>query len=487
MIVAFGLIVFSIVSGRSNFSQRLYIFIFVGISGIVGSAFSMGFSLSPNWHSEYSLPARLFLDLFICISFSELLSVICFGIRNMVWPYISPLAPVAERFEIGSYLVMNGAIATMTAVSLACNYSSESVWGSHLHFCVPLWFASAALFVMLAWVFVPDQQKNDANPISDENMKYAEFFSIVLPALMSSFLVSFFFAIFVAVPRAGVYFGGLWLAASIAFLLYRLIIFPELSLSLGVFILFLIAISGIVGSSLMIAYSPNADWHSTAPLLTRLAVDLTVCICLAEVITIISLEISAYGCPLAFLKLRSGNGREYIVFLVLNSVTSTVIAIIFCFSSSSDKIWVPGFACCIPVWLLSTGMHLIANWFVNGWGSFIQNQTTRTLYHQTGRDAAERIKKSQIMICGSSGLAGGGIYFADSKEETQRKCHDHGVMLAADVDLGKWLIVGNGTPGNARPDPLLCDSVFIRLLNSGVEYVVYDTSRIKNIREIPMY
>lgn len=56
---------------------------------------------------------------------------------------------------------------------------------------------------------------------------------------------------------------------------------------------------------------------------------------------------------------------------------------------------------------------------------------TRTLYHVTSVDAARAIKASGRMLRGSSGLAGGGIYFADSPQDAHRKAHRTGVCVCA--------------------------------------------------------
>ena len=61
------------------------------------------------------------------------------------------------------------------------------------------------------------------------------------------------------------------------------------------------------------------------------------------------------------------------------------------------------------------------------------------LFHQTNEETAKIILRTQTMKPGSSGLAGGGIYFATTKELTGHKAHAHGVILKAYVALGKIL------------------------------------------------
>lgn len=59
-----------------------------------------------------------------------------------------------------------------------------------------------------------------------------------------------------------------------------------------------------------------------------------------------------------------------------------------------------------------------------------------TLYHQTSPKNADAIRREGKMLRGSSGLAGGGIYFAKSKEATAGKAHQFGVIITAKVKLG---------------------------------------------------
>lgn len=96
------------------------------------------------------------------------------------------------------------------------------------------------------------------------------------------------------------------------------------------------------------------------------------------------------------------------------------------------------------------------------------------MYHQTDRDSADNILKTQKFLCVTGGLAGAGIYFADSKEETERKCQSRRVMLEADVDLGEWLVVDRNSQVSFPPDPNEYQSVMICDRISGIEYVVYD-------------
>jgi hypothetical protein len=106
------------------------------------------------------------------------------------------------------------------------------------------------------------------------------------------------------------------------------------------------------------------------------------------------------------------------------------------------------------------------------------------LYHQTSISAATSILTSQIMIPSLKGLAGSGIYFAETPEATEKKAHHKGVILEADVNLGKQLKIDvNGDKGISLATLKLAgyDSVLIPR-GPGNEHVVYESSRVTNIR-----
>ncbi len=89
-----------------------------------------------------------------------------------------------------------------------------------------------------------------------------------------------------------------------------------------------------------------------------------------------------------------------------------------------------------------------------------------------------------LAFLGSDGAAGGGIYFAASAAATERKAQKHGVILVADVYLGRSKEV---TPGfNGSFADLLqqgYDSVILHGFSSGIEYVIFNFDQAKNIRE----
>ena len=113
------------------------------------------------------------------------------------------------------------------------------------------------------------------------------------------------------------------------------------------------------------------------------------------------------------------------------------------------------------------------------------------LYHQTSQESAKSILNQGKFRCGSRGIVGGGIYFATSAEDTNRKAHSRGVILTATVKLGNVIKFKHSTVSI-----LLCllkdynlkklitkgyDSVEV-ILPTGIEYCIYDYSQISNIR-----
>lgn len=108
-----------------------------------------------------------------------------------------------------------------------------------------------------------------------------------------------------------------------------------------------------------------------------------------------------------------------------------------------------------------------------------------TLYHQTDRAATNGILQTQRFLRGKGGLAGGGIYFAKTAQETQRKALHTGVMLKADVSLGRIKDIqrGDSSITHFKLKKEGYDSVCIQGRASGLEYVVYNYDQVRNIRE----
>lgn len=115
----------------------------------------------------------------------------------------------------------------------------------------------------------------------------------------------------------------------------------------------------------------------------------------------------------------------------------------------------------------------------------LQPAGSRTLYHQTSPDAAKAIIASQQMNRGSQGSLGGGIYFAQSPADTDRKAVQKGVILVCEVRLGNTKVV-------AAPDPSITfaqllkgghDSVMTNFFQTGPEFVVYNVDQVTSIRK----
>lgn len=111
------------------------------------------------------------------------------------------------------------------------------------------------------------------------------------------------------------------------------------------------------------------------------------------------------------------------------------------------------------------------------------DSNVKTLYHQTSPQNAESIQKSNTMLPGSGGLAGGGIYFATTAEDTDHKALSRGVVLTADVRLGRVKTLDmNGDPTMTfeRLEKEGYDSTMI-MRPGGIEYVVYNPDQVSNI------
>ena len=113
----------------------------------------------------------------------------------------------------------------------------------------------------------------------------------------------------------------------------------------------------------------------------------------------------------------------------------------------------------------------------------LRESETKSLYHQTDDESAQRILKTKSFCPGRTGLAGGGIYFAVTPYDTHHKANKHGVILRAQVKLGRVLkLTAEGDP-NMTLERLLqrgYDSVMIPR-PGGTEYVVYIPEQVLGI------
>eukprot|EP00051_Salpingoeca_urceolata_P021619 m.341277 g.341277 ORF g.341277 m.341277 type:complete len:258 (+) comp19832_c0_seq3:248-1021(+) len=111
--------------------------------------------------------------------------------------------------------------------------------------------------------------------------------------------------------------------------------------------------------------------------------------------------------------------------------------------------------------------------------------STRWLYHQTTEEVAKAIVETQEMKPGRLGLAGGGIYFAASPEDTHGKAQHTGRILRCKVQLGNIKHLGSGGDPSMNIEKLLndpkgpFDSVLVD--RPRPEWVVYLSDQVKNI------
>ncbi len=85
------------------------------------------------------------------------------------------------------------------------------------------------------------------------------------------------------------------------------------------------------------------------------------------------------------------------------------------------------------------------------------------------------------MMRGDSGMAGGGIYFATSVSDTNRKAQHHGVIIRAEVKLGNTKAIDKNGDASITFQSLAddgFDSVMIPRDN-GKEYVVYNFDQVR--------
>ena len=109
-------------------------------------------------------------------------------------------------------------------------------------------------------------------------------------------------------------------------------------------------------------------------------------------------------------------------------------------------------------------------------------QASKTLYHCTSEQNQISIQRNGFR-CGSSGLACGGIYFAETAEDARRKAHQTGVVLKCEVELGKVHKLGfhgDESLHGSRLKEMGCDSVSIA--RNGTEYCVYEPHRVRVVQ-----
>jgi hypothetical protein len=118
------------------------------------------------------------------------------------------------------------------------------------------------------------------------------------------------------------------------------------------------------------------------------------------------------------------------------------------------------------------------------WSKFSDTVRGKKLYHCTSEQNAESIESSGFRP-GSRGIAGGGIYFAETPADALRKAHCTGAVLKCRVKLGQTLDVGyNGDSSLNLSDLKEKGYDSVRIPRLGTEYCVYEPSRVRLVGRI---
>eukprot|EP01084_Bolivina_argentea_P179124 309548_1 len=110
------------------------------------------------------------------------------------------------------------------------------------------------------------------------------------------------------------------------------------------------------------------------------------------------------------------------------------------------------------------------------------------LYHITNEECAETIFKDQTMKCGTKGMFGGGIYFAETPKDAHYKATHHGILITAQVFVGNEYIVSDYKAGQFTFEQLQgmgFDSIYAPCgSGSGsADRVVYNSDQVHIIKK----
>jgi hypothetical protein len=106
-----------------------------------------------------------------------------------------------------------------------------------------------------------------------------------------------------------------------------------------------------------------------------------------------------------------------------------------------------------------------------------------TLYHQTDESSARAIISSQTMIPGTSGRAGGAIYFSSTPIETIGPARRRGVILQCEVLLGNIKDIGTDRDGSMNYQTLKSQGYdSLKRRDQTTSFVVYNTNQIRRIQ-----
>ena len=102
-----------------------------------------------------------------------------------------------------------------------------------------------------------------------------------------------------------------------------------------------------------------------------------------------------------------------------------------------------------------------------------------TLYHATSEECARSIDRSQTLRCGTSGFAGGAIYFSSTPENAGRKSRVFAtVIIRCMVELGRTLEV---SPHMVTAQDVLRDGYNSVSIRGFDVFAVYDPWRVRII------
>lgn len=128
----------------------------------------------------------------------------------------------------------------------------------------------------------------------------------------------------------------------------------------------------------------------------------------------------------------------------------------------------------------------------------------KVLFHQTSRECADKIRNSGKMIRGNRGIAGSGIYFAESARETEWKCEvkhlppKDRVVLKCEVRLGAVRCVERDPPQCFAFKDLAMENIDSLYIERGIcqvgpgkgkpsgnEYVVFSWDQVTVLEPVP--
>jgi len=114
-----------------------------------------------------------------------------------------------------------------------------------------------------------------------------------------------------------------------------------------------------------------------------------------------------------------------------------------------------------------------------------------TLFHQTSQQAADMIVQNGFRP-GTQGWCGGGIYFALSPQATTTKAigpdSHKGAMLQAEVDVGRVKYMSKTCDRGLTGETVVREGYDSVSFNpgDGQEYIVYSSSKVISVKQIPM-